>query len=999
MLQEIERSLRSVRVQAGKARSYQALVGEQREKRVLLMLRQRSDAVERVRLAREARTGAERVRNEAGAALEAAETALRSAEEAFESIRAEREAARAELLTREGERMVALERLENARARFVSLEVRIAEASDRAAAEAARQAARAIEVKTAIEACAAAEAAVREAAVREQEANGRLEDVESAIREIEAAAAEARRHAFEAAESAARAASDESAARTEEQTHESRLRRFRERQEEVEKRAARHQADLEHMAARIRAHAESLGILEGDWKEHSEMEAAVQASRSQIAEAHRKMSEQRAALSSRLEILEDLERRHEGIAAGARAILDRGSDRIEGIVGILAERIDARFEDARAVEALLGEFVSALVVRESSAACAAAAFLHESNEGRALMLPLDRFGPGAEAPAAMPAGTRRALDSVTAPPELAGVLARLLGCAALAPSLETALALAAASPPGWAFATPDGEVVRSDGCALVGGTGVEGPLTRRMEIRRLQSVIGEVGAEMDRLSDDLSEHERKAAWIEAEKKQLRTRIYDENVLKQEAEGARKATEAALIAARDEERIHRSEIEEAERGLGEARQRREAADAARKSHDAERAAGEAAIAEALLRREALGAERAAAVSELTFARTVLTRAQADAESAEARVATARRAEEEGALVLGTLRSDADRARAERETSASEIEQAGGVVATLERSIGETSERLARLETGEGGARTAREAADASARTAREDLQSAEAVRAGAVAEEAGREGELKGLEERAREELDSDLESVAAARPAGEEMPPESELKSALETLKRKIEHMGQVNLNAIAEQEELEARHTSLSAQEQDVLKAKADLEAMIEEINRVSRDRFATTFAAVRENFQEVFRKLFGGGKADILLEEGKDVLEAGIEIVARPPGKDLRTISLLSGGEKTLTTLALLFAVFRTRPFPFTVLDEVDAALDESNIDRFIGMLKEFSKTSQFIIITHSKKTMASADVLYGITMPEAGVSKKVEVRIEEVERVLEEVPAASR
>ncbi len=160
----------------------------------------------------------------------------------------------------------------------------------------------------------------------------------------------------------------------------------------------------------------------------------------------------------------------------------------------------------------------------------------------------------------------------------------------------------------------------------------------------------------------------------------------------------------------------------------------------------------------------------------------------------------------------------------------------------------------------------------------------------------------------------------------------------------------------------------------------------MIEELNCESRARFTKTFEAIREHFRELFRKLFGGGKADIILEDEEQPLECGIEIIARPPGKEPQPISLLSGGEKTLTAVAILLAVFKCKPAPFTILDEVDAALDEANNERFNTVIQEFLAHSQFIMITHSKVTMHCADVLYGVTMQEAGVSKRVSVRFDD-------------
>ncbi len=208
----------------------------------------------------------------------------------------------------------------------------------------------------------------------------------------------------------------------------------------------------------------------------------------------------------------------------------------------------------------------------------------------------------------------------------------------------------------------------------------------------------------------------------------------------------------------------------------------------------------------------------------------------------------------------------------------------------------------------------------------------------------------------------------------------------IEELRRKLSRLGAVNLDSLQELAELELRATTLQTQHDDLTAAKKALEDIINEINQDSRRLFTETFATIRTHFQELFRKLFGGGMADTVLEDENDILESGIEIIARPPGKELRSISLMSGGEKTLTAVALLLAIFRSKPSPFCILDEVDAALDEANIGRYTSVLREFLDLSQFIIITHSKKTMASADVLYGITMQESGVSKRVSVRFQD-------------
>ncbi len=209
----------------------------------------------------------------------------------------------------------------------------------------------------------------------------------------------------------------------------------------------------------------------------------------------------------------------------------------------------------------------------------------------------------------------------------------------------------------------------------------------------------------------------------------------------------------------------------------------------------------------------------------------------------------------------------------------------------------------------------------------------------------------------------------------------------IEDLRQKIQRLGGVNLDAIETLEELETRYTTLSNQYQDLMNAKKSIEKIIEKINVDSQRLFAETFEGVKTHFLMLFQQLFGGGYADLVLEDENNILECGVDIVARPPGKDLKSVSLLSGGEKTLTCVALLLAFFRYRPNPVCILDEVDAALDEGNIDRFARVIREFRDSTQFLIVTHSKKTMASASTMYGITMQESGVSKPISVRFVDV------------
>ena len=214
-----------------------------------------------------------------------------------------------------------------------------------------------------------------------------------------------------------------------------------------------------------------------------------------------------------------------------------------------------------------------------------------------------------------------------------------------------------------------------------------------------------------------------------------------------------------------------------------------------------------------------------------------------------------------------------------------------------------------------------------------------------------------------------------------------EIEARVNKLRRKLKSMGGVNTDSLNDLDELEDRYEHLANQLEDLQEAKSALEEIIRRINVESRKLFAETFETIRGHFQILFRKLFGGGEGDIILEDPEDVLECSIDIVARPPGKELRSISLLSGGERTMTAVAMLLAIFKSKPSPFCILDECDAALDEANVNRYVGVLTEFKESTQFIMITHRKPSMREADTLYGVTMEQSGVSKRMNVKFDDV------------
>jgi chromosome segregation protein len=210
-------------------------------------------------------------------------------------------------------------------------------------------------------------------------------------------------------------------------------------------------------------------------------------------------------------------------------------------------------------------------------------------------------------------------------------------------------------------------------------------------------------------------------------------------------------------------------------------------------------------------------------------------------------------------------------------------------------------------------------------------------------------------------------------------------------LRHSLDALGPVNLEAVGELAEVEERHTFLGGQRADLEESRRTLAETVRRLNEESERKFLEAFAGIREHFKTIFRQLFGGGRADITLLEGESVLDAGIEITARPPGREVLPISLLSGGQRTLTALAILFAVFRAQPSPFCILDEVDAALDDANIGRFLGLLSENVDETQFVVVTHNKGTMGACGLLYGVTMAVRGVSHVVSVELAHVDEIL--------
>jgi chromosome segregation protein len=749
------------------------------------------------------------------------------------------------------------------------------------------------------------------------------------------------------------------------------------------------------------------------------------------------LREQRSGLLSRIEILERLERSHEGLDTGVREVFALLEQPNPGpwrtILGIVADFLTVRREYAPLIDLALGARASHFLVRDPVLLRAALEQRGQPFAGRVSFYPLppphDRRSDGLSGSArstdggALHPAERSPLVRLPGPvspegrPTHPGVVAaaeqlvrcdrtqladlprRLLARTLVVRDLAAARAIAAHTS-GYRFVTLQGELLEADGTLTVGTHHAEtGILSRRSELRELREQVTQLDERLIEIERTLEDLKRRSAQADAEADEVRQQL---GVLsRQEAElraamaqhhqqrdslqqnielsrsemDAREHDIATLEATLERARADAAEAEERVRSLHEqiAEGQHESSEKSeqRDRQQKESTAAKVALAQVEERRQSLRARALGLEADRS-------RRQQELEQVEGRVcdlqdrlreSTAKRLSASSSLAYGYLHKEsAERALArltpEREEKRFQRQQ----LADLAQGWQETwRARQKEIHAHEMEVNDLRHSRDALVERLREDYQ---------VGLRLSVEGD--------RSEAFGPDETVLPFAPIGENCKPEAEEEIA--ELKRKLTRLGSVNLDALQELHDLELRSATLQAQYDDLAAAQRSLNEIISRINVDSRRLFAETLETVKAHFQELFRKLFGGGQADIVLEDEVDILESGIEIIARPPGKELRSISLMSGGEKTLTAVALLLAIFRSKPSPFCILDEVDAALDEANVGRLASVLREFLDRSQFILITHSKRTMATADVLYGVTMQESGISKRVAVRFED-------------
>jgi chromosome segregation protein len=985
---EVEKQIQSLRRQAAKARRYRKLMESLGERRAAIACR-------RLRLydaeQREVASAIQDVDSRlaaAGAGLGRSEADLESLRQRLDAEEAEARGRRDELHALDMEIDRLQSRMRSDEAQRKELEGRAAEAlreiedlRARAAEQEARRevlsadlASEADRVRDEAAALASLEAAQRERAGAIAASEASLESRRGALLEILDRVGETGRHSTSLEEQGR--ATEATLERLVRETGEATASRDSLRVEadkETDRTAARRteQQDLVQRCERLTSEA--------------------RAAEERLASTEKRLEELRgrgAALSERLEALRALEREPSGPARGILDVLaGDGGCRPRGIVG---ERLEVSHGLERAVAAVLGRLQEGILVGSPEEAVRHVLRLRGGAGGRRAFVE-EATPPGTDrgrhASVVSRPGVRGLLADEVRGIEAAGAIAARLGSAVLVDSLDRALELRREFS-GLVFVTPEGDLVEADG-VVVGGEGAElqhGILARR--------------AERAALTEQMEAVERDQVASEEIAGVLRLEVQERRAALEGSTSALQAAERDVFQAEVRLGSRTSELSRLEMALpllaSEAdRLRREASTLA---SDKERAGTDLAGLESA-RREAEESIREGA-ARLAAERAEFDRIQAEASEARARTAAGQQrlaalAREREGVEAGArdLRQREAQRGSEREASLLRAAGLGSQDAasreSLERSLSARAEAASRDEAALAGLaydRSLLQAREQAAREGREALQALQRERQEQEIRAARLASDLGHLEASCREDLGLELEALRTTPPAIDESRTLEEEEKEVAATREALEAIGPVNLMAIEQCAELEERWEFLSRQKADLEEAVESLRDTIRRINRESRQRFLQAFESIMKGFQESFTALFGGGRAELRLQDDEeDVLEAGIEIAAQPPGKRLQSLALLSGGEKALTAVALLFSLFRYRPSPFCVLDEVDAPLDEANVERFTGLLRQLADDTQFILITHNRKSMEAANLLYGVTMEEPGVSKVLPLRFE--------------
>ena len=741
------------------------------------------------------------------------------------------------------------------------------------------------------------------------------------------------------------------------------------------------------------------GSLKMSRRKAIDVEATLREREKLLAEAEQNIAALERALAekqSRLELLGQLNEEGEGLAEGSQVVM-KGIGEFsrfrDAIAGSLVAQLDVDSRFIPAIEAALGRNLHALVLKEADSACEIIEQLKKKKLGQAaLVIPQSTGRAQQSERKALPTGALAwATDKLTAPPALEPVVMQLLGDVAIFSDLQHALECKKHEP-AVAIATLGGEFISTEGIVFGGSSEVRAAsfLQRKAHIAELTKERVALGRERDsllakrdkekstletasQLRRETSDAERKIDNLRSEQVALERQVAvaDERIAQLERE---------LQAIRDQLTKEQNELTTFETAQKQTTQREEELteriNQLRLAVATERQRHENLIAQ----REPMSARDAELVELISvresdigmYERKLAAQAEESRESEAAIQAQTRRREE--------VHANAAKISEQRSTRVAAISGSETELRRLRDSLGELQDgRSQRQVRGSQLQMKIDNLAEHISRSYHIDLRAF-------ATDETALEKVLRAQVKRSEklEGRDSfDQLRTGSAAPGSPELP-SPEIEKLITDLRTQLDNMGPVNLDAVHEYDELEERYKFLETQNNDLTNSRRELLDVIAQINSTTRKLFNETFAQVRTNFREMFAQLFGGGRADLSLMDENDPLNCGIEITARPPGKQLQTISLLSGGERSMVAVALLFAIYMVRPSPFCILDEVDAAMDEGNINRFIRVLDRFVEQSQFIIITHNKRTIAKADVLYGVTMEERGVSKLVGMKL---------------
>ncbi len=698
-----------------------------------------------------------------------------------------------------------------------------------------------------------------------------------------------------------------------------------------------------------------------------------------------------AELRARLATLEEMEEDYERYPQGVRSIMT-STESPAGIYGAVAQIVEVPQEYERAVAAVLRDKLEYVVVSDVEDGLSAVEYLRSTRAGRGSFIPLSprkakdfssENGQGHDCPT-VGEGTGPLLSFLTVDQRYREVAETLLGDAVLVPDLRAGFQLWRQNGVHRTFVTPEGEVITAQGIVSGGSEGFaeEALLERRREIRvlreeveRQEAVVADLMQRRQEIKQQQQDLEGEILRLEAE---ARTLGQESEALQRE-EGKLEGERRRLLDKSESLAYEQQTLQGEQQSLLQEIETRADREVELKSRRSEREA-------ALTARQ----------GEVAQARVNLEQQRVRCDELRVRVAERRERQQGMRVQLARLRDQqqelGDRLAAcqgEIEAAESESEQMRNNAAELAGHLTQTATDLAAAEQEQ----TLRQ--DVCARLRDQSRVYDERLEQGRAAhtdlQEAKSRIEVKSAEKRvAREHVETTIgerystmvEEVLSRYASA--CPDESISEARRQELRDKIARLGEVNPGAAAELAEVEERYTFLQSQEADLRRSLDDLQNTITKLNRESRDRFRDTFAQVDITFREVYGRLVEGGKAQIMLTNEEDLTESGVEVAVQPPGKRLRSLQLLSGGEKALAALSFTFALFLIRPSPFCVLDEVDAPLDDANVDRFNQLIRELSTTTQVVLITHNKRTMEAAGTLYGVTMQEPGVSTVVSVQV---------------